>query len=670
MGRGVGADGLQRGCATPLFQAVYSGELALLDHLLKQGANATHVTTLPGRETPLYNAARFPRVAVRLLEAGGDPHAQNTNGLTIMQIAEPHVREKITTYLQEFSGYGNTTAHPQQPFQPPGGLVSRTISWIANPPEPFMSMEDYLPHYRADCINVLLESLRFYYREVPESVSDFRLLGIEMASRSGSGGPLSPWECNVCKASINGDKARHMCTQCDATLCSDCHADYVKAHAADGEVEDGNRVKGLKLLHQMETRAYAFRCVAHALREQAGLFIKTIGIFKYFGHYDEFVKPFLTEYEEWTTTYNSSQEFAEILTPGWDFLKVVEVASRWKVDDPDDVVLELLTKVEKSLRSHYEQHSIDKELEYFFCDGHAYIEVPVLADMPDSEKECFETDGRLKDTYLCDMQRRYEESERLASVTSTHLPVGQTFVAAAGKRPYFVEDEEVYHRRLVRNFGRDLRARYLNGLDFTCRTSSMVERIMKGLRRSDITFVPRLPLETDELLLESMSYEMSWQFVQVFLFGYVSTSLTDLFIREQQDPAPEEEAMITLSINDAWSELLRGEPQIEDEFLVGLPDEIREDLITFAWRAKDFENMPIATLKYPLRRNGGLEAARDETWDALTVLRPWCGAIEAFCSSKETRENAPFRVWDFYGNPVLARLVGKARRGTRSYERI
>jgi hypothetical protein len=168
---------------------------------------------------------------------------------------------------------------------------------------------------------------------------------------------------------------------------------------------------------------------------------------------------------------------------------------------------------------------------------------------------------------------------------------------------------------------------------------------MKGYYAADfnILFAP-LSSETSVLLLEGMSYEMSWQFSQVFLFGYVSTSLTDLLTREEMH----------LSSTPP--------PPIEDEFLVDLPAEIREDMVAFAWRAKQFENAPISRSTSRAGGNRTFGPGSNPELESFRHFRGWSEILEAYFSSKDTRESSPFRVWDYYGNPVLPRLVGKATR--------
>ena len=67
------------------------------------------------------------------------------------------------------------------------------------------------------------------------------------------------------------------------------------------------------------------------------------------------------------------------------------------------VSLDLISEVTRFLQLHYNEHRVDKEFGFFFCNSHAYIEVSVLSDLSKTEQQNFVTDGRLGKTYLRDM---------------------------------------------------------------------------------------------------------------------------------------------------------------------------------------------------------------------------------------------------------------------------
>jgi len=103
--------------------------------------------------------------------------------------------------------------------------------------------------------------------------------------------------------------------------------------------------------------------------------------------------------------------------------------------------------------------------------------------------------------------------------------------------------------------------------------------------------------------------------------------------------------------------VLAPQSTIDDEFFIDLPAETCDDIMVFASRAKEFEHAALTRSASRPRRGG-----RNSKLEGSRSLAPWSPMLEAYFSSKDTRELAAFRVWDFYGNPVLPRLVGKVRR--------
>ncbi|KAK0745592.1 hypothetical protein B0T18DRAFT_428716 [Schizothecium vesticola] len=289
----------------------------------------------------------------------------------------------------------------------------------------------------------------------------------------------------------------------------------------------GGRLTGFtSLLFAVQSKdeeiVYALRCVADACHDQYAIFIKAIGVVMHYGEYEDFLQPLIKAYKDWDAAYNYSKQFANVCIPGQRFLNLVEETARWHDGLSENASNDGGAQISRSLDQYFAENMAEKELEYFFCRGHTYVEVPQASNLADKEQENFDADGRLTEASLRAMQRKYEQETPPFSV------VRQTSGPKMEKL-HFVEDEEVYRQRLVQNSRRSQRERYLYSLDFIFRSSPEVEQLMKG--HSGPIFAP-FTSQMEDLLLEGLCYEIAWQFSQIFLFGFVSTTLTDIMVQD------------------------------------------------------------------------------------------------------------------------------------------
>jgi ankyrin repeat protein len=657
--QGLPVDGLRLATLTPLHQAARLGQLEALEYLLKRGASATDVSTLPWGKNLLHSAIKFPRIVSRLLEAGVSPFARETSGLTAFQAADPHVRQRIAWYLQFSAGsdkvdLGSLTQPPAQP----DNIVCDIISWILDPPIPFLRMQNIMPTYRAFCLTVLRRTLMFY--NTPQSNTDSRMLEIELASVSSTEKTLDCQECAVCKCRLV-TATRYSCRLCDAILCTTCFTDY----STEDDSRSGNRIKGIKTLQGLETQVYALRKAIHAMRNYPLILIKAAIMIKLTGQYQVHVEPLLMLYEEWDRDYNSSDQLDSVETPGRQILKIFDNAAQWDIRNGDPVhAREWFFKFRTSLEDHYREYPVEKELEYFCCHGHEYVEVPDISMVQETERANFEQDGKLTREYLYDMLRRYE------SYQSTGEDLSSAYLEEMSSMRDLpsVENESKYRERIILNSQRDERGLYLGAMEFAFRQSPQVEMLMKG---KPMPSLEPLDEQTADLVVDAMSHEFAWQLVQLLGFGFISTSLTDQLINRdrsmasQQRPTydiPEDivlvdgvgspendeeakkDAPTTLSIS------VIEPPAVTDNFLDDLPQSIRQDITTFILGAADERGS-----------SGGIngESEDEAWWQHQARVNPDNPLVLAYLEYRALRNKNPFRVYDFYSNPILARLICK-----------
>ena len=85
----------------PLIDALRAGDVATVDQLLADGAEAT--LTLPDGSTPLTAACQSGKLPLvkTMLEAGADPNVRDTSGRSVLQYCDYHVGFESVTYLVE-----------------------------------------------------------------------------------------------------------------------------------------------------------------------------------------------------------------------------------------------------------------------------------------------------------------------------------------------------------------------------------------------------------------------------------------------------------------------------------------------------------------------------------------------------------------------------------------
>ena len=394
MTSGLETDGLHRGMCTPLFRSIFAGMLTAADHFLRHGADRAAITTLPYGHSLLHAASKFPRITSLLLAAGVNPHLGDARGLMASEFADPHVRQRIEWFL-ESSPQFDAGGRSSEPVTPRNKLVCDTLDWIIHPPEPFQRMKDFMFDYRSDCIKSLLQILTLYTTQ--ESVAERRMLQIEIASLSGAGHPLGSQACAICRAELLSE-TRYACLQCsDVILCDLCHKDYT---AEDGDA-NGNRVKGLRVLQDLETRVYAMRYIAQAAHDYTEIFFGAIFHLKWAGIYEELLDPLQKRFEDWQEKYNNSQQLSLVDKPGMEFLAIVDdTAKKWSLGLSEAIPPGWLLATEKALQENLKNHPVDKELAYFLCEGHEFVEVPHISNLLETERSMFDQNSMLGEAYL------------------------------------------------------------------------------------------------------------------------------------------------------------------------------------------------------------------------------------------------------------------------------
>ncbi len=87
-------------CQTPLAGVIFKGDMAMVELLLEQGANANGCPV--GGKPPLMYAAMFDRTDIlqRLLAAGADPQAVDAEGNTALKLAMAMGATEAATLLR------------------------------------------------------------------------------------------------------------------------------------------------------------------------------------------------------------------------------------------------------------------------------------------------------------------------------------------------------------------------------------------------------------------------------------------------------------------------------------------------------------------------------------------------------------------------------------------
>lgn len=503
------------------------------------------------------------------------------------------------------------------------------------------------------------------------------------------------WECNGCTVEIKSER-RYQCLECsNVTLCGSCYAAYV---AVDGST---NPIKGLQILQELETRVYAIRYIGQFLRHSKSIFILAILRLKRDESCWEIIVSMLRAYEDWESTYNRSKRFDVNTIPGRCFLKIVEMASELDEDMEQQETFGPYSRIAKALSEFYNKHKADKELAYCLCDGHNYLEVPMITELPEHERDNFDAKGRLTEAYLrhtwkmhgrvvrsmnqvdqvqevdpdptpapagCETITEpslnvsdlplskssdgFNEDDPAPRTISTSIPSPRVDIHMP--RLHFIEGEGQYFNRLIRNFNQfeTNRRASLRNLE-TVYQSSPAVAVLMGRK-------PMAPKEMSNITMENvpdgpfnmaMAIEMCWQFVQVLLVGFVSSSLTEQLIAREVAKAQKSVTEVfraagsdsSLRIANTSATPGTTSALVEDEFLGRLPANIRNELSLFVTRARQLRDNP---------EHHNLSSRNIEE-DSAALVSP--------ADVKYIMESSPFVVYDFYNNPVLPRLISQRK---------
>lgn len=409
---GFGPEGLQKGKTTPLHDAVLQGYFEVVDTLLKLGANVNARSDVPWRPSTLHMSYQNLRITEKLLESGADPFDLDSFHCTPLDYAHPHVKERMA-----FFGYNYRPTDMANRIPTLRNTVVKLVADILALSETPDSANVKGEYEKVNYLFALGKALASFKTDV--SIDESKICYVECASLNNQ--QFQAWTCNLCMRE-HFNVTRYKCLDCfDSDLCEDCHKDYITVEESSGSILQGRRV-----LEKLETQVYAARLIGQSYRKQGRVFVATMSLLENISSCWDWVNKMQKQYEEWEQNYNKSNRFDVRKIPGWQFLKLIEKAPKVQAEARTDVnVIEnIYAPFAKELTALYHEHKADKELKYFICNGHKYMEIPTKLRLTDDQREWFDSEGKLTSKYLRSLMEKYGKPDKFcfSDATTEELP--------------------------------------------------------------------------------------------------------------------------------------------------------------------------------------------------------------------------------------------------------
>jgi ankyrin repeat protein len=440
---GIPAQGLKMASKRPIHSAVIKGHFRFVSRLVELEADVNE-RALPEEMGPIHIATmkRMPRISEMLLKAGADPTERDVFGLNALDYAfrDPKVWEKMGKWKMT---YRHTDLNNRIPTL--RETVYRTVQTILTLAEIPTPKDEY---ERIVSLRVLGNALLAIGAESDVEVA--RLCFIELAYPPEFANYRFSWKCNICATRKTHGKW-YLCKQCvEQDLCSACYLDYLQ-----GGGTPKSAPKSLRVLRRLEDEIKPIREVCEDLADFGGEVFYNACAFV--PSTADWLDEKAEEYDDWEKSYNDSGRFDRYQRPGQRFLKLVEKAreasekmvewekmrterrgtgkeeeedgeQRWEEkkeeekdkDNDGENNNHPFSTIDEGLFHLYAKHRPDKEIRDFACSNHEYLDIPNIAGTSETERKCFDADGKLTNEWLSKLLEKYYVEGRADMKANNH----------------------------------------------------------------------------------------------------------------------------------------------------------------------------------------------------------------------------------------------------------
>jgi ankyrin repeat protein len=663
---GVPLNGLGKSLYTPLQCA--AGYFNTVERLLKMGADPNGKSKPPISYTALHGSSMNLRVTELLVEAGASPFERDAFYNTPLDYAPPQVKERLS--LMGLSQPAPDSSEANKTIRATIVRCASTLlqAWHGND-----GSESIAGEKLSQAVYIYLEALAEGLLRLGTKESIEQAKTCYVALRSFNERRHDNWSCKICFQIPPVTENHYRCRKCpDYEICEACFKGFIV-----GGNDSKKLLEGLHILEMLESSIYGARLVVDSYMEMIGpLLASTLRALK-----DDFAWSWagriLKEYEEWDKQYNKPPRYHPDKLIGLRFVRTLDKAIKFTFDGLNTVeeAIEATSLIKKEMETISKEQKADKDLQFFSCKGHKYLDIPAEADLLSTQKDQIDESGFLEASYLQYLTDQYSSNETSSQTSSKAVSLSDDSLQEQGVTPentalkshvdyeHRIESDEQCIIRLTRDFPAIITVRsiLINVLKQTYERCPVLKVLMdpnppesSELEKLDIE---DLMLNAREHVGSALILEFAWQILQITAIGFVSRTLTE-HLMNQQNELPENTAVsiTTSQLRTNYTEETLHSPKTsaenttaEDDLLKNLPDNIRNEIETFVTRTVEKNKLSL------LVQN----KTRTEK-DQLSMSERTRNKFQSWV------HESPFKVYNFYGGSLFPKLIhrNRIRRGS------
>jgi ankyrin repeat protein len=219
------------------------------------------------------------------------------------------------------------------------------------------------------------------------------------------------YRCSICNGYLSPEE-HFKCALCpDVSLCSKCHASYVKGWKTPRTAPEGFR-KLEKLEKQLHVAIKVLSSVFSLGTRVTRFCINLVqSVAKWFVQKEK-------AYGEWEATYNVQGDFKHRQRPGQEFLKLLaEVQTTYSGPDTEDTEnckteeeTKLTDVLDKKLKDFASTFRADQDFSEFVCEGHEFMKISREEQQKLQANGDLDENGQLAKRWLSTMLTRFQDS--------------------------------------------------------------------------------------------------------------------------------------------------------------------------------------------------------------------------------------------------------------------